>query len=111
MKLINADALKQSLIESRDRCREWVADCDEAIKPRAEQAVFTFNECITRTNEQPGLQWIPCEERLPEENGTYLITGKSGKVYTITYKEGRWYGGTAPLAWMCTPDPYTKETT
>lgn len=63
-RLIDADILKKSIIESRNRCYVWISDCDEAIKPRVEQAMFTFNECIMRINEQPTIEpeIIRCED-------------------------------------------------
>ena len=75
-RLIDADVLKESLKESRDRCTEWIADCDETMKPRAEQALYTFNECIMRINSMPTVEerkkgkWI----KQPYMNGTWGIT-------------------------------------
>ena len=70
-RLIDADALKASLIESRDRCTEWIADCDETMKPRAEQALYTFNECIMRINSMPTV-----EER---KKGKWILDDKTGR--------------------------------
>lgn len=62
-RLIDADLLKESLKESRDRAVEWHNDCkehssDEFIA-RSEQAVMTFNECIMRTNSMPTVDAEP----------------------------------------------------
>ena len=71
-------------------------------------------------------QWIPCEERLPEEDGQYLITVKYVHVdgYEDIYAEhGDWADGKwdmfcfghcgkveSILAWMPLPKPYEGRT-
>ena len=67
MRLIDCDALIDSLRESVDRCREWISDCEELndleMKARAEQALYTFNECIMRANSMPRQdEIIHCKE-------------------------------------------------
>ncbi|MBR3580751.1 MAG: DUF551 domain-containing protein [Lachnospiraceae bacterium] len=70
-------------------------------------------------------RWIPCSERLPEEDGQYLITVKYVHVdgYDDIYAEhGEWGDGNwdmfcfghcgqveTILAWMPLPEPYTAE--
>ena len=77
------------------------------LENRTYRAKWKFIEMI---NEQPAVdvepRWIPVTERLPEEDGRYLITGKRGTVYSIEYEDGRWYGGIQPIAWMPLPTPY-----
>ncbi|MBQ2049728.1 MAG: DUF551 domain-containing protein [Spirochaetales bacterium] len=50
-------------------------------------------------------QWIPVTERLPEENGDYLVTGRQGAVNKRRYDDGHWYGNWAVVAWMPLPAP------
>ena len=70
MRTIDADALKESLKESRDNCILWLQDCKEAKSQkwigRAEQALMTFNECLMRIDTIPTIEpgqktgkWIP----------------------------------------------------
>lgn len=70
-------------------------------------------------------RWIPCSERLPEENGQYLITVKYVHVdgYDDIYAEhGEWTDGKWDMfcfghcgkveniiAWMPLPEPYREE--
>ena len=70
-------------------------------------------------------RWIPCSERLPEENGQYLITVKYVHVdgYDDIYAEhGEWTDGKWDMfcfghcgkveniiAWMPLPKPYRAE--
>ena len=68
-------------------------------------------------------KWIPCSERLPEENGQYLITIKYKHVndsYEDVYAEhGEWLDGKWDMfcfghcgevediiAWLSLPEPY-----
>ena len=72
-------------------------------------------------------KWIPCSERLPENNEICLVCGKNGgirvaRVY-LPAATGHWNGdpntnwwtivGTGksynPVAWMPLPEPYLKE--
>lgn len=71
---------------------------------------------------QPEQHWIPCSERLPEENGQYLITVRYKHVdgYEDVYAEhGDWCDGNWDMfcfghcgevesipAWMPLPEPY-----
>lgn len=71
-------------------------------------------------------RWIPVSERLPEEDGQYLITVKYKHVndsYEDVYAEhGEWYNGRWDMflfghcgevediiAWMPLPEPYKAE--
>ena len=58
-------------------------------------------------------QWIPCSERLPEENGRYLVTNSAWgamKVDWNAWMDGAWlYPNTKPIAWMPLPEPWKGE--
>lgn len=64
-------------------------------------------------------KWIPCEERLPEEGGDYLVTTKwegsySGDTYIETnmavYREKlEEWDCKDVIAWMPLPEPYKAE--
>lgn len=70
---------------------------------------------------QPEQRWIPCNERLPEEDGEYLVTLKSDymhyttkawffvkyKIWNKQYDEGGYEARIT--AWMPTPEPYREE--
>lgn len=73
--------------------------------------------------------WIPVTERLPEENGRYLVTFKNGiKVCMVGYgsckrtvlgypighgwyslEEAQYYAEDSIIAWMHLPEPYKEE--
>ena len=59
-------------------------------------------------------EWIPCSERMPSEDGWYLIA--LAFEWGIEYEAGRWEDGIwwnpnshVNVAWMPLPQPY-KET-
>lgn len=61
-RLIDADALMESLKESADRAKKWYEDCktyDSAMIDRAEQAIMTFNECGLRIQDAPTVDAVP----------------------------------------------------
>ena len=56
-------------------CGACVGECDEYIKERAKD--------IIRKHMNDG--WIPVEERLPEEAGTYIINALTGERNIVTF--------------------------
>ena len=73
-------------------------------------------DALNVIDEQPTVdipQWIPCSERLPEENGRYLVTNSAWgamKVDWNAWMDGAWlYPNTKPIAWMPLPEPWKGE--
>lgn len=59
-------------------------------------------------------RWIPCSERLPEEDGKYLCCWQGMSVKTGMFLNGhfRLYGeikDNLVIAWMPLPSPYREE--
>lgn len=56
--------------------------------------------------------WIPCSERLPEEDGYYLVTnskwGAPLRQIALWMTDG-WSSDNKPVAWMPLPEPYEEE--
>ena len=53
--------------------------------------------------------WIPCSERLPDQNGKYLVVGRQKAINILKFDGGRWYGKWGVVAWMPLPEPYREE--
>lgn len=73
---------------------------------------------IKALEQQPKTGWIPCSERLPEENGNYLVTVEvNAGTAKIKYQMVDHYGPKwlldkkkeKVIAWMPLPDPYKVE--
>lgn len=59
--------------------------------------------------EQP--KWIPVTDRLPKENGRYIVTNSAlGMVDWNIWVNGEWlYPNGTVVAWMPLPSPYAKD--
>lgn len=60
------------------------------------------------------MKWIPCSERLPEENGHYLVTARwQGELIVASddYFSYGWDDWDDVIAWMPLPKPYEAEQT
>lgn len=61
--------------------------------------------------------WIPVEEQLPDENGTYHLvsTTSSHRIEMAWYLNGKWYWNNSDVqmkrvnAWMPLPEPYKPK--
>jgi hypothetical protein len=66
--------------------------------------------------EIPLMKWIPCKERLPEQEGWYIVTewDYSHQCWDTSISEfhasGRWgYGNDKVIAWMPMPEIYEED--
>ena len=64
-------------------------------------------ECFVR--EETAQQWIPCSERLPDQNGKYLVVGRQKAINILKFDGGRWYDKWGVVAWMPLPDCYQGD--
>lgn len=66
MRTIDADAIRIKPEYIHDVCGMTMIRCEDVTRIIAEQDTI-----------DPSPQWIPCKDRLPEEDGYYLISCKS----------------------------------
>ena len=101
MRLIDADAMKENVIDKTDGYYEyqvkqyhaWI-DAQPTVEPK----------------------WIPVSEKLPETKGTYLVSTEFENyvfVETAYYQEGKFLNDDelvceGVLAWMPLPEPYKE---
>lgn len=102
---------------------EWMLEYGALNEKRERDALQHVARGIKKLpSVEPEPQWMPCSERLPEEDGQYLITVKYKHVdgYDDVYAEhGDWDNGKwdmfnfghcgeveGILAWMPLPEPY-----
>ena len=97
----------------RDYQIEWLtAHNDIEFCEEEEKLIIGFlkdtAESFMREN-QSAQQWIPCSERLPDQNGKYLVVGRQKAINILKFDGGRWYGKWGVVAWMPLPDCYKGE--
>ena len=78
--------------------------------------LFEAADYLKSIKEQPKIgEWIPCSERLPEEEGWYLETVVCGSVKRTgfgLFKNGIWKhfdDEIETIAWQPLPDSYRKD--
>ena len=65
-------------------------------------------------------EWIPCSERLPKENGEYIVSLEDSVYPWAKFFNGKWFmlsinaiarefGEYEVIAWMPLPKPYREE--
>jgi hypothetical protein len=89
---------------------EELKEAREKQKPRREWYQKGYQDGLNAD------KWIPCEERLPSEDGKYIVCTTKGSVYCAKYskKHSTNYGFhtdsyTHIIAWQPLPTPYKKE--
>ena len=100
---------------SRANAIRWVkTECNPYGKPTLEfesgKKVIEHLEQMPST--EPKMKWIPCSERLPSEDGCYLVstTGTNNDIIDIAYyTEEIWHKASRIKAWMPLPKPYREE--
>ena len=117
-RLIDADELKKCVLKwlPKDPCGR-----------QEKEMPFETDICVSmlmEIEEQPTIQseqhWIPCSERLPEDDTVVLVCGRSGGVYTAIHNNSKtWIRGwwkmnsknhhCNPTAWMPLPKPWEGE--
>lgn len=91
MKLIDGDPLMNTLCELRDNAIKWLADCRErrsAMTPMAEQAVLTFNECISQVKKSSEVDAVPvvrCRDCIWYEIAQLKKDGTEDRRYKPSY--------------------------
>jgi len=87
-----------------------IVDLTVTAEETKQMKVEDLKKVINVINNQPSAQqWIPCSERLPDQNGKYLVVGRQKAINIIKFDGGRWYGKWGVVAWMPMPSPYREE--
>ena len=102
-----------------EQCKKVCRILDDVLanRPTERDYLIVAVRKAFKALEEP--HWIPCSERLPKEDGSYLVSGKwgSGKksVGDCEFSVEDGYFQTAwnfdVLAWMPLPEPYKGVTT
>ena len=97
----------EAIAELEKRKEFLTAQCDGCWDPAIEMAL----QALKRQ------QWIPCNERLPEDDRSKVVTLANGNTECGYYSNGDWWciGDSISLenptviAWMPLPEPYEVE--
>lgn len=91
-----------------------IQDLEQAQLEKAYQLGYAEG----KKDAQPEQRWIPCSEKLPEDDVEVLVTDDSGGVQwldidrILSYEDGSgrsWIYSQNPTAWMPLPKPYRAE--
>lgn len=85
-------------------------DKDSNYCPNCGAIMDTCENTCEITRKSNANQWIPCEERLPEKKGFYLVTTEERKTATMGFYEDIWFKTEKVIAWMPLPKPYEGRT-
>lgn len=101
MRTIDADALKAQMKDVCMGIMSGIISYDEPLK--------TITNAPTLSTQQ----WIPCSERLPENDEMVLVSCETKKGIKVInrayYMDGYWHGSgtmSGVKAWMPLPEPY-----
>ena len=105
MRLIDADALIETMRENAEGNEGWYGD------------TWAFMRDVENAPTiDAGPHWIPCEERLPENKSEVLVTDMNGHIRHALYNAVWDRFGTyeesmtvRAIAWMPLPEPYEGE--
>ena len=100
---------RQALLDDIEELKKspWFND-DNYFAIRKDALSCVVDLCIKKA--PSAQQWITCSERLPDQNGTYLVIGRQKAINILKFDGGRWYGKWGVVAWMPLPSPYREET-
>ena len=95
---------RQDAINEFSYCQTYLFDSiDRDPKISLEDAKYAIEQLPSAQ------QWIPCSERLPDQNGKYLFVGRQKAINILKFDGGRWYGKWGVVAWMPLPSPYERR--
>lgn len=80
----------------------------------ANRIIDSFDRVTNGIKQELKTEWIPVSERLPKEEGLYLVSVKNehNRRYSKTcwfHGNGNWFVRQDVIAWMPLPEPYKAE--
>jgi len=116
-KLAEAEQKLTAQNKAIDELRLALTNAERAVeRGRMKDAQFVCPHC----GEELKSRWIPVSERLPEEDGAYVVSvirnrpirfpdWETRDVYECVYSEAGWHTANDVVAWMPLPEPYKED--
>lgn len=109
MRLIDADdfgnRMYHEAFEKDSDLQKWDSGC--WIRYKLFENVLREQPTV-----EPEQRWIPCGERLPEENDCYLVQAMmNGDIFVAKWEGSYWNVKTPIIAWMPLPARYKGDDT
>ena len=113
MRLIDADAMKKDIEVQTQILKLMFKDDEDGLR----LVDMTYEGCMAQIDKMPTVEpeqrWIPCSERLPDEDRAFLVTNSQWgyPLLEITYwlTDG-WQTKGKPIAWLPLPKAYVGKT-
>ena len=115
MRTIDADAFMDDIYNSIDEMTKIgiMVDGEWLLRVKLKDALDNAPTI------EPTTHWIPCNERLPDENGLYLIQFEDKFFMVVDFYNGLWnaskygqeysFASNDVVAWMPLPEPYRES--
>ena len=112
MRAIDADKVPELFDKEYRETMKLIREGENHLNSLAEG----FSEEAKVIREMPTIEpygtWIPCSERLPKVEGSYMTTTEYGAVRVNHFytRNNTWgYKSNRTIAWMPLPEPYREE--
>lgn len=103
---------RQTAIDAVNKLVEWYKEKWHESRPTSESVIDVLNDLPSAQS-----QWIPCSERLPDEDSDILVTyaeKDEKRIVPVNYGRGTWFdcvfnmalNPVGVLAWMPLPKQY-----
>lgn len=102
---------RQQAIDVLEEQLDYLFMLNKKDNPTAKSKWYGVNWARNTIAELPSVKpkWIPVEERLPENSGSYLVTVQNGNVYSATFDACSKKFYCKATAWMPLPEAYKKD--
>ena len=110
MRLIDADLLMENY-GLNNATKYGNKDAEQQAHSYSTLMLYEIADIIEDAPTVEVPQWIPCSERLPVENGWYLVTNTLGVVQQQYWGASKWQKlrEECVIAWMPLPEAYKGE--
>ena len=123
--MIKAEWTNKDSLDLQPTCNQLATTDGDIISRQGAIDALQCEWCVEKINNLPSAEpktgkWIPCSERLPEENGEYIVSLEDSVYPWANFFNGKWFmlsfngiaqefGEYEVIAWMPLPKPYRED--